>query len=202
MAAKIKMVTVAEFVSAISAAKAHRFAGLCGCTAPKLTVKDRVSKEPWGVLFPSIDRANVRKIVHSAVLAGPDYVKMVINELAREGKAEGEYEPGRCWHEAVPGMPLLRRHKTTGELYFWAAYVQKVQRPDGTWLHLGPKARFVDISNGAEIDRSALVNFLDIDRTPTNQGVDEGREVIVRTYKMESIRSLTVNGVSYVPMTK
>lgn len=199
---KINMVTISEFVTAISGIGAHRFAGLCGCTVPKLTVKDRTTKEPWGVLFPSIDRANVRKIVHSAVLAGPDYVKMVINELEREGKAEGEYEPGKCWHEAVPGMPLLRRHKKTGELYFWAAFVQKVQRPDGTWMHLKPKARFVDIATGSQIERSALVNFLDKEVTPTNQGTDEGREIIVRTYKMESIRSLTVNGVSYVPLTK
>ena len=79
--------------------------------APGLTVKDRVTKEPWSVLFPGIDRANVRKVMHAAVLCGPDYKKMVLAELEREGKDPSAYEAGRCHHEAVPGAPLLRRSK-------------------------------------------------------------------------------------------
>jgi len=62
--------------------------------------------------------------------------------------------------------------------------------------------RFVDISTGVEIDRARLVNFLDIEHTPGNQGVESGRETIVRTYKLSSVRTLTVDGISYVPIMK
>jgi hypothetical protein len=201
--AKIHMVTVAEFVAAISGITRKPFAGLCGCTVPKLTVKDRVTKTPWEILFPSINRANVRKITNSAVLCGPEYKKMVEAELEREGKDPSAYMAGKCWHEAVPGAPLLRRNKKNpSELYFWAAYVGKAQRADGSWIHLKPRTRFVDITTGTDIPRDRLVNFLDVEHTPSNQGVDDGREVIVRTYKLESIRSLTVNGKAYVPIMK
>jgi hypothetical protein len=203
-ARKMKMVTVSEFVAAITGITRRPFAGLCGCTAPKLTQKDRTDHaRTWAVAFPGIDRENVRKITNAVVMAGPDYGKMVVAELAREGKDESEYKRGTSWHEGVPGVPCLRRHKVRQtELYFWAAFVQKVQRPDGTWMHIKPKTRFVDITTGANIDRAALENFLPTSDDPQNQGTDEGREVIVRTYKLESVRSLTVNGIAYVPMTK
>lgn len=199
----VKMVTVSEFVSRIGGITRKPFGGLSAVTVPGLTVKDRVTKEPWSILFPGIDRTNVRKVMHAAVLCGPDYKAMVEAELAREGKDPAAYEAGRCHHEAVPGMPLLRRSKKDHSvLYFWAAFVGKVKKADGTWIHLKPKVRFVDITTRVEINRAQLVNFLDKETTPKNQGVDSGREVIVRTYKLESVRTLTVDGVSYVPIMK
>ena len=201
--ARINTVTVAEFVTAITGITRGRFAGLSGCTIPRLTVKDRTTKEPWAVLFPGIDRANVRKIMHGAIMCGPDYNRMIELELAREGKAADEHVKGDTWHEGMPGVPCLRRHKKDhSRLYLWAAFVQKAQRPDGTWIHIKPRVRFVDISTGAEIERSRLVNFLDKDDLPTNQGVDSGREAIVRCYMLESVRTLTVDGISYVPIMK
>jgi len=200
---RITAVTVAEFVAVLTGITKRPFAGLCGCTVPKLTVKDRNTKAPWAEVFPGVSPENVRKITHAVVLAGPDYGKMVINELVREGKDESEYERGETWHEGVPGVPCLRRHKKNPTaLYFWAAFVQKAKRPDGTWVHIKPRVRFVDIATGAEIARERLAGFLPVDKTPENQGVEEGREIIVRTYKLESIRTFTVNGKAYVPLTK
>jgi len=201
--AKVKMVTISEFIAEVTKVTRKPFGGLSAVTVPGLTVKDRVTKEPWSVLFPGIDRSNVRKVMHAAVLCGPDYKAMVEAELLREGKDPSAYEAGRCHHEAVPGAPLLRRSKKDHSiLYFWAAFVGKAKKADGTWIHLKPRVRFVDISTGVEIDRARLVNFLDIEHTPGNQGVESGRETIVRTYKLSSVRTLTVDGISYVPIMK
>jgi len=201
--AKLITLTVQEFVTKVRGGVKHSLGGMVGVTVPKLTVKDRNDhSRTWSVAFPNIDRKNVRKIMHGAILVGPDYVKMLENELAREGKAAEEYTPGAVWHEAVEGTKCLRRHKKTGELYFWVAFVQKRQKPDGTWIHLKPKTRYIDTATGNVIPRESLYGFTDPEKLPTNQGVDSGREAIVRTYKLESVRTLVVDGKVYSIITK
>jgi len=195
--------TIAEFVKLMMGKVKHPFAGLVACTVPTLTVKDRNDhSRTWAVAFPGIDKGNVRKIMHGAIYAGPDYEKMVLNELAKEKKNPELWKRGNGWHEAVEGAKCLRRHKQTGELYFWCAFVQKRQRPDGTWVHIKPKVKYVDISDGSVIPTASLHGFTKIERKPTNQGVDDGREVIVRCYKLENVKTLVVDGVAYTIIGK
>lgn len=171
-------------------------------TTPRLTVKDRITKAPWGEVFPGVLPENVRKVSHGVVLMGPDYRSSVLNELAREGKPKSEAQFGESWHEEVPGSWCLRRNKRNPEdLYLWVSHPLKVKRGD-TWIHVKSKSRVVDISTGKELPREKIVNFLPLDNTPKNQGVEEGREVIVRTYKLSSIRSITLDGVHYTVATK
>ena len=202
--AKLIALTVAEFVNVLRGGVKHHFGGMVGVTIPKLTVKDRNDHDrTWAVAFPGIDRKNVRKVMHGAILVGPDYMKQLEKELLREGKTMAEHTSSRpVWHEAVEGTRCLRRHKKTGELYFWVAFVQKTKKPDGTWVHLKPKTKYVDISTGDTIPRESLYGFTDPEKLPTNQGVDSGREIIVRTYKLESVRNLVVDGKVYSLVTK
>jgi hypothetical protein len=201
--AKLKALTVVEFVKLVMSGVKHPLGGLIGCTVPTLTVKDRNDHaRTWAVAFPTIDKANVRKIVHAAIFVGPDYAKMVENELMKENKDPDAWKRGNSWHEAVPGTRALRQHKSTGELYFWCAYVQKRQLPDGSWVHLKPKVKYVDISTGVVIDRKKLNGFTEVEKLPTNQKVNAGREVIVRCYKLESVKTLVVDGVCYTIVGK
>jgi len=213
--AKLITLTVQEFVAKVRGGVKHHFGGMVGVTVPTLTVKDRNDhSRTWSEAFPSVKKENVRKIMHGAILVGPDYVKMLENELAREGKATEEYTPGAVWHEAVEGSPCLRRHKGTKELYFWVAFVQKRVKKDAdgnpvlnsegrpVYIHLKPKVRYIDISTGAVIPRESLHGFTKIERPPGNQGVDSGCEIIVRCYKLENVRTLVVDGKVYSIITK
>lgn len=200
---KSKMITVSEFVSMMYNAKA-KFCGLSTVTVPKLTKKDRNTGEPWAVTFPGVDPTNVRKVAHGVALSGPDYVSIIEgrhDKAEANGEAHGAYEAGETWHEAVPGTKALRRHKGTGDLYAYFAFVSKVKKGD-RWIPLKSKTRIVDITTGAELDKTRLAAFLPVEKTPTNQGLSEDEAVIVRTYKLESIRALTVDGTVYTVISK
>jgi hypothetical protein len=211
----IHPITIAEFVQLLMGKVKHPFAGLVACTVPTLTVKDRNDHaRTWAVAFPGIDKANVRKIMHGAIYAGPDYEKMVLRELEKEHKDPIAWKRGNSWHEAVPGAKCLRQHKSTGELYFWCAFVQKRVKKDAdgnpvlnaegrpVYVPIKPKVKYVDISTGNVIPTADLHGFTKVDKAPSNQGTDKGREVIVRCYMLQSVRTLVVDGVCYTIIGK
>lgn len=213
--ATINPITHAEFIKMMVSGVKHSLGGLVGVTVPKLNAKDRTDKSrTWSVAFPTIDRAKVRKITHGAIFVGPNYEKMVLNELEKEQKDPSAWQRGNSWHEAVPGTKCLRQNKRTGELYFWCAFVQKRAKKDAkgrpvlngegrpVYIHLKPKVRYVDITTGDTIPTADLSGFTKPDRKPKNQGVDDGREVIVRCYKLESVRTLIIDGKCYTIIGK
>lgn len=213
--ATIHPITIAEFVRLMVGGVRHSLGGLVGVTVPKLTFKDRGDhSRTWAVAFPNVDKANVRKITHGAIVVGPDYVKQVLGKLEAQGKEASEYKAGDTWHEAVPGTKCLRQHKRTGELYFWCGFAQRRPKKDKdgnpvlnaegrpVYVHIKPKVRYIDISTGDTLPTADLKGFLPKDRTPTNQGVDEGTESIVRCYKLESVKTLVVDGKAYTIVGK
>lgn len=213
--ATIHPITITEFVKLMMGGVRHSLGGLIGVTVPKLNVKDRNDhSRTWAVAFPGIDKANVRKVTHGAIVVGPRYVKQILAKLEKQGKDASEYKAGSSWHEAVPGTRCLRQHKGTGELYFWCGFAQKRVKKDAdgnpvlngegrpVYVHLKPKVRYVDISTGDTIPTTDLKGFLKPDRLPTNQGVDAGTESIVRCYKLESVKTLVVDGKCYTIIGK
>jgi len=198
---KRKVLTVSEFADLLDNYKYQRFAGLQTITVPTLNKKDRRSGLSWSAVFPNVEAANVRKIANGCATVGPDYVSAIVNRLAKEGKDAGEYKSGTTWHVAVPGTKCLRAHKTSGDLYAYFGFLSKVKR-GGEWVPLKMKVRYVDITTGKELDKDLLAGFLPVDKPPQNQGLDEDNAVIVRTYKLESVRQLVLGGVVYTIATK
>ena len=164
--------------------------GLTGCTfarlktvtTPKLNKKNRKTGEPL-----TIPASNIRKISEFSAGLGYDYKKSVENRLVKEGKDVSEYEAGETWHESYNGSKVIRKHKKTDELYFYVS------------LNANNKSevKFVDVVTGNEIPKTDLEDFLPPEHTPSNQGLSEGNEVIVRTLKLESLKGLSACGETY-----
>jgi len=201
---KMQILSVPEFVDILIGVNRSLFAGIQTVTEPKLTKKHRDTGEPWAVVFPGVDPATVRKVAHGVVLTGPDYSAIIERrheKIEAAGGTHGEYVPGETWHEAVPGIKCLRRHKKTGELYAYFAFVSKVRKGD-RWIPLKAKTRILDMSSGIELDKGKLAGFLPVERAPQNQGLDTDEAVIVRTYKLESVRAITIGGTVYTIVAK
>ena len=158
------------------------FAHVKTVTKPKLIKTGRVSGMPLNI--PATD---IRKVSEFGCGIGYDYKKSIENKLVKEGKEKTEYEAGDTWHEAFCGSKVIRRHKKTGELYF---YVQ---------LNANnvPKVKYVNVTTGKEIAKEEIAEFLPIESAPKNQGLEDGNEVLVRTLKLESLKSLSACGEVY-----
>jgi hypothetical protein len=161
------------------------FASIKAVTIPKLNKKGRSSglsvSEVTGV-----DAVNVRKCTEMVIGLGYDYEQLVVNRLVnKEGKTGEEYERGVSWHEPWDGSSVIHQHKTTGERYLFVECIANNK----------PSSKFVDITTGSEIERDKLVEFLPKESDPENQGLDN--PVVVRTFKLDSIRQLKVGGEVY-----
>lgn len=130
---------------------------------------------------------NVRKVSQFVAMIGLDYVNVIKNRLTKEGKTLDEYKSGETWHEAVPGTKNLRKHKTNGEIYAWVFCVANNM----------PTSAYYNMSTGLMIDKETIKPFL-TESKPTNQGLTEGNEVIPRTYKLSSIRKITIDKETYL----
>jgi len=128
----------------------------------------------------------VRKVSQFVAMIGLDYVNVIKNRLDKEGKDFSEYVAGDTWHEAVDGTKNLRKHKTNGELYVWIFCV----------ANNTPTSAYYNMSTGLMIDKQDIKPFIS-DSTPKNQGLTDGNEVIPRTYKLESIRKITIDKETY-----
>jgi len=196
MKVRFEVLTVKQFAALLDNAQGSRFVGLQTVTDPKILQKDRVSKTPWEIAFPNIKREDVRKIGYGAATIGPEYPELIINRLEKEGKDASEYKRGDTWHVALPWTKCLRASKKTGEIYAWFAFLGQTIK-NGKVIPLKSKVRFVEIPTGVEIPREKLVNFLPLEHEAKNQGLKKEDQVVVRTYKLESIRQLRMGGVVY-----
>jgi hypothetical protein len=130
--------------------------------------------------------SDVKKVSQFVAMIGLDYRHVIEARLVKEGKSVDEYEAGTTWHEAVPGTKNLRRHKSSGELYVWIFCV----------ANNVPTSAYYNMSTGLKIETDEIKPFLS-ESTPKNQGLDKGNEVIPRTYKLESIRKITIDKETY-----
>ena len=129
------------------------------------------------------DVSEVRKVSQFTCMIGLDYRHVIEARLQKEGKSVDEYEAGETWHEAVPGTKNLRQHKNTKEIYVWLFCV----------ANNTPTSAYYDMRHGIMLDKEELNPYLPKESTPSNQGLTEGNEVIPRTYKLESIRKITID---------
>jgi hypothetical protein len=161
------------------------FASIHAVTKPKLTKKGRVS----GKTVPEavgVDADKIRKVTDMVVGVGYDYQDLVLNRLInKEGKSWDDYTPGESWHIPWEGSTMVHQHKTTGEKYFFVECIANNK----------PKSQFVNIETGIEVSREVLEEFLPKESEPQNQGLD--KPVVVRTFKLDSIKKLKVNGTTY-----
>lgn len=160
--------------------KGTSFVGIKTKTIPKLLKKGRVSGKP---LVEVIGTDSVVKESAFSAGIGYDYATSVKNKLLKEGKSEEAYEAGETWHVPYNGSKVIRQHKGTGELYFYVSLNTK--NPS--------KAKYLSL-DGKEISKDVLEEFLPVEKAPTNQGVEEGNEVLVRTLKLGSVASLSACG--------
>ena len=182
-----KVITTPELAQVLENMSGTQFVGVKSCTVPKLNKKGRVT----GLTIQetlNINPENIVKISEFVAGAGYSYFQGVINRLLKEGKEPNRYDEGISWHVPYLDTKTIKMHPKTGELYayFFCSYANNK-----------PTTRFVDKSTGKEISRVDLEEFLPVEKTPMNQGLDKGNEVIVRTFKLSSINELSAAGEVY-----
>lgn len=161
------------------------FASIKAVTVPKLNKKGRNSG--LSVLeVTGVAADNIRKCTEMVIGLGYDYETLIVNRLInKEDKTGEEYNRGVSWHEPWEGSSTIHKHKTKDELYLFVECI----------ANNTPHSKFVDITTGNEIDKDLLVEFLPKESDPENQGLDN--PIVVRTFKLDSIRQLKVSGEVY-----
>jgi hypothetical protein len=116
------------------------------------------------------------------------YDKAVLRRLEKENKSPDAFRQGTSWH--VPVLvndrltPLCRsKSEENYKLYIRFLYVQTCGEP------------VYNDNNGKPVDVEALRPFLKPKSNYTNQGTDD--PVIILTYALEGIQSITLNGETY-----
>lgn len=182
-----KVINVEEMSVIIETMPSNTFAGLKTMTKPKLLKKGRDSKIPFEERFGFSDD-QVVKFSEMVVGMGYEYQKMIENRLIKEGKDVTEYERGESWHIPYKDSKTIRIKKSDPtEMYFMAFLI----------ANTAPKSEYVNFATGDVIDREMLREYLPVEKAPDNQGLSDGNEVLVRTFKMESIYSLSACGDVY-----
>lgn len=151
-------------------------------TTPKLNKKSRVSGLPLTI---PVDQ--IKKVSEFSAGIGYNYQTSVENKLVKEGKSKEEYDRGTSWHKPFGDSKLIVEHKTSGEKYFYVTL--NANNPTSS--------KFINIQTGNEIPKDQIAEFLPPEHAPTNQGVENGNEVIVRTLKLESLKALSADGETY-----
>lgn len=180
-----RIITIPELANVLENMDKHQFVGIKSCTIPKLNKTGRVTHQSiQGKL--GIDPANIVKLSSFVAGAGFSYLDGIRNKLLAEGKAPESYIEGTSWHVPYGETKTIKQHPKTQELYAYL-FCSYANNP--------PESRFVDKSTGKEVSKDDLAEFLPPEREPTNQGVDD--PVIVRTFKLSSIKELSAAGEVY-----
>lgn len=127
---------------------------------------------------PYFDR--VQKKQKSNVFINFNYANAVNKQLTKEGK-EADFVPQpRKWGVHVPGTPLVL-HKN-------AYYLE------ARFLNNEPKTEY--LLDGQPVDKAIFETYLPGKKEVKSQGTD--KEIIIRDFKIESMRSITFGGKTYV----
>lgn len=183
---KTTMIDRSGLVALLENTEKHQFVSVETETNPKMNVNGRVSKLSIFDKFGCSPKSIV-KVSSFTAMIGLTYKNVIENRLKKEGKDISSYETGTSWHEPVPGTKNLVRHKQSGEEYVYLFCV----------ANNVPTSAFYNMESGKMIDKEELTEYLPKETAPKNQGLDEGNEVIVRTYKLGSIRKIKTEGEVY-----
>jgi hypothetical protein len=167
--------------------KTHQFINVESETNPKLLVKGRNSKLTIPEKFNCFS-TDIKKISQFVCMLGLDYKHVIESRLIKEGKDISLYEKGSSWFEHVEGTRNLVRHKETKELYVYLFLV----------ANNIPTSAYYNTANGTMIDKEELTEYLPKESAPTNQGLNDGNEVLVRTFKLSSIRKIVLDKETYL----
>ena len=138
----------------------------------KVLVKMRKTNNPYF--------GKVYKFYSVNSISNANYERAVNRQREREGK-ETDFETlPRVWGERVGKSPVIQ-HK--GQFYF-AIHV-KTLTSDVTYKDV----------NGNIVEKESIAPFLP-KKSPSRQGVEN--EIIVRTYKIESILKMRMKGATYI----
>ena len=165
--------------------KGKTFCSLETCTVPRLLKHGRVT----GLSIEEkleVQPDTIRKYSKFSAGIGYEYAYVVMNRLIKDGKSPFDYQPGETWHEPYKGSTVIRKHKKSDDLYVYVALV--ANNPAKAEYRSGDRV----------ISEEDLKEFLPVEHFPTNQGLDEGREVKVRTLKLGSITKLIVEKAVYI----
>lgn len=122
----------------------------------------------------------VTKKQKSNVFINFNYANAVNKQLTKEGK-EADFVPQpRKWGVKVPGTPLV--------LHDGAYYLE------ARFLNNEPKVEY--LVDGVPTDKAVLETYLPAKKQSKSQGTDQ--EIIIRAFKIESMRSITFGGKTYV----
>ena len=151
------------------------FATVEQLTEPKLTKKDRVTKEPF--------LGQIHKLSIVSIILNTEYEKIVTNQLKREDKETSEYKKG------VNTMPIEKCDNNNFFGYYYGKGVLEYKPNQGQT----PQTAYY--LNGKIIDKNLLPDVLPTTNKATNQGTD--KEVFWRKLYTKNIVSITLNGVKY-----
>lgn len=135
----------------------------------------------------------VQKVTRLAnVAVGYNYENVVNNRLEQEGKGQLHFTAqkpnGKSWVKGYENLFLVADKDGTTE------YLRTTMRRNtkGTSMYL------VDGKEATPSQKAEIETFIQSSYKPTNQGLDEGDEVIVRDYKVENIVSITLGDRMWV----
>lgn len=152
-----------------------QFSGLVTFTEPKITKKDRVTKEPHGF-------TSVKKLTRLKMLVNVDYKRSVLAQLEREDKEATEYKEGKNT------MPIDFELSNNGFCGLFRGNAVLVHRPMKYYA-----TKYV--ANGKMIDKEKLGDILPTHSKATNQGTD--KEIEWRKLYVKNIRRININGERY-----
>ena len=154
-------------------------------TKPELIKKGRASGKTILEKF-GVAPEEIHKLSHFSAGIGYEYAYVVMNRLIKDEKSPFDYIPGESWHVPYNNSTVIRKHKSKDDLYFFVTLIANNR----------PSVKYV--AGDKELDEDALVEFLPPPRKPTNQGLDSGREVEVRTLKLSSVKKLRAEKVEFI----
>ena len=129
----------------------------------------------------------VQKVTRLANVAiGYNYENVVNNRLAQEGKDQLHFTAqkpnGKSWVKGYENLFLVADKDPNQE--YLRTTMRKNTKPTSLYL--------VDGKEATPSQEAEIKTFIQSPYKPTNQGLDEGDEVIVRDYKVENIISITL----------
>jgi hypothetical protein len=127
----------------------------------------------------------VQKVTRLANVAiGYNYENVVNNRLAQEGKTQLHFTAqkpnGKSWVKGYENLFLVA--DKDGKTEYLRTTMRKNTKPTTMYL--------VDGKTATDEEVAEIKTFIQSSYKPTNQGLDEGDEVIVRDYKVENVVSI------------
>lgn len=144
-------------------------------TVPKL--KGGKSNPMQGVVRKVMIGANVMVFTNKR---SNGYENMVMRRLAQEGKDPSSFQLGpRAWGQRIEGTPFIEHN---GALYLEVIFL----KPGKSHYEHGVR----------KIDRSEVIGLEEASEGGEQGGLEN--KVIIRTFKADSISSITINGERHV----